>query len=156
MIKETDLKRAVVNLLKEKYRDPPHSYYGVEVTEGYKKPAFLVDVRLRGMSDETANIVSKQYDVTIVHFPKKVRETEYLAMVDDIAALLARRDRRKGRPCMTLKVGDRYIGVHGYAYDYVGKKRDLLQIEWSMSFNDFAEMGPSGHEIMKYMDMKEQ
>jgi len=156
MITETELKKAVIDLLKEAYPAPKYRYYGIEVSEGYQRPAFFVDLRLRSRNDETANIISKMYDVTITHFPKRIKETVYTAMIDDIAALLMQKDTRKRKPRMTLKVGDRYIKVEDYAYDYAGKNNNLLQIEWSMTFCDFAEEGPSEYQTMNYMDLSEE
>jgi hypothetical protein len=150
MITETELKTAIIDLLKIKYPNPPYSYYGVEVTEGYQVPAFFVDLRLRGMSDETINIVSKTYDVYITHFPKKVKEVAYLNMVTDVELLLTTRDARKRKPRMTLKVGERYIKVDDFSYDYAGKKKNLLQIEGAMMFNDFFEES-SDYEPMTHL-----
>jgi hypothetical protein len=150
VITDSELKKAIIGLLKSKYPDPPYLYYGVEVAEGYQTPAFFVDLRLRGMKDETINIVSKQYDVYITHFPKRPKETEYLNMVAGVELLLTTTDKRKRKPRMTLKVGERYIGIDEFSYDYVGKKNNLLRLEWTMQFYDFIDDGPR-QELMTHL-----
>jgi hypothetical protein len=154
MTDDKDIKKAIIDLLKAKYPQPPYSYYGIEVVEGYTPPAFFVDLRPRGMTDETINVMSRGYDVYIKHFPRKVDEAAYLDIIREVTRSLTAHDKRKRKPRMTLKVGERYIKVDEFGYDYVGKNGDILQIEWNMTFYDFIEDGPQ-YEVMKELEISE-
>lgn len=138
MITEIDLKKAIVSLLQSKYATSQYHYYGIEVTEGNKKPYFFTDLRLLTQQDETANIVSKKYFVAITYQPQKINEVDNFKKVEEIRELLCCIDDKKRKRKMAIKVKDRYIKVYDYSYTYTGEGNNILQIQMNLSFLEFA------------------
>lgn len=139
MITEIDLKKAIVTLLQSKYDKKEYHYYGIEVTEGCKKPYFFTDLRLISQRDETANIVSKKYLVMITYQAKKVSEMDNFEKVEEIRQLLCCNDDRNRKRTMTIKVKERYIKIDDFSFSYVGEETNILQIQIDLSFLEFAE-----------------
>ncbi len=139
MITEIDLKKAIISLLQSRYATSQYHYYGIEVTEGCKKPYFFVDLRLMSQKDETANIVSKKYFVSITYQSKQISETDNFEKVEEIRQLLCCNDDRNRKRKMTIKVKDRYIKVDDFSFTYVGEETNILQIQIDLSFLEFAE-----------------
>ena len=138
MITEIDLKKAIVSLLQSKYAISQYHYYGIEVTEGNKKPYFFTDLRLMTQQDETANIVSKKYFVAITYQPKQISEADNFEKVEGIRQLICCIDDKKRKRKMTIKVKDRYIKVDNFSYTYTGEENNILQIQMDLSFVEFA------------------
>lgn len=140
MIKVVMLKTTILQLLKTIYPDENYKYYGIEVSEGYLKPSFFVDVRMSGQTDETINIVKKDFSVTITYFQKKINEMDNLKKVDEIKDVLCAIDQKNRKRKMVLKVGDRFLPVNNYFYSYTGENNNILQIFFDISFYDFDEI----------------
>ena len=140
MITEIDLKKAILDLLKTKYAPPQYHYYGIEVTEGCKKPYFFTDLRLMRQQDETANIVSKQYYLAITYQGKTVSEEDNFKKIEEIRELLCCVDERNRKRKMVLKVKDRYIKIEDFSYTYTGEENNILQIQVDLNFYEFASV----------------
>lgn len=139
MITEIELKKAIIDLLKQKFSQQ-YKYYGMEVTEGYSKPSFFVDIRLINETDETANLIRKEYQTYITYFSKKVSEVDNLNKVEEVRQLLRCTDKKKRKRDMTIKVKDRYIKVDNYHFGYIGEANNILQIVFDFSFLEFEQV----------------
>lgn len=137
MISEIELKKAILDLLKTKYPSESYKYYGIEVSEGCKRPSFFVDMRLEKEQDATANLIKKEYAVYITYFAEKVNETDNLKKVEEIRQLLRCTDNKKRKRDMTIKVKERYIKIENYHYGYTGEANNILQIMFDFSFLEF-------------------
>lgn len=145
MISEIDLKTAILDLLKQKYKPKGkgksgYRYYGIEVSEGCERPYFFVDLRLMNQRDETANIVSRYYSVFIIYQGAALSEVDYYKKVNEIRDLLCCIDKKNKKRKMVLKVKNRYIKIQNYSFGYTGEGNNILQIEFDLSFYEFADL----------------
>ncbi|BBF45074.1 hypothetical protein lbkm_3833 [Lachnospiraceae bacterium KM106-2] len=148
-----DIKKAINSLLKMKY--PTYKRYGIEVTEGYERPSFFVDLRLDGRNDATANIEKKDCSCTITYFARKIDDIDNLTKVEEIQQLLSGKDSRNRKKRMCLYVNDRYIPVTKYHFGYTGEKNNILQIGFTISYFDFCQE-EEDRQLMQEMKMKER
>ena len=158
MITEIDLKKAIVSLLQSRYVTSQYHYYGIEVSEGNKRPYFFTDLRLLTQQDETANIVSKKYFVAITYQPKQISEIDNFEKVEEIRQLLCCNDDRNRKRKMTIKVKDRYIKIDDFSFTYVGEETNILQIQMNLNFLEFAEqkaIEPFVEEVNVKQNIKE-
>lgn len=140
MITEIDLKKAILDLLKTRYPPTQYHYYGIEVTEGCQKPYFFTDLRLVRQQDETANIISKEYYLSITYQSKKINEEDNFNKVNEIRELFCCVDEKNRKRKMVLKVKDRYIKIEDFSYTYTGEENNILQIQIEFSFLEFASV----------------
>ncbi|MCI7301320.1 hypothetical protein NIA71_01305 [Ihubacter massiliensis] len=135
MITGQDLKKEIVRLLKSKY---DYMVYGKEVTEGYKKPSFFVDLRLLSQEDESVNIVSKSFHCTITYFQKKTSESDILKTLESILGVLTLQHPRSKKKKLMLKVGERYLPVSNFEQGFTGKNNNIMTIDFDVEFYDFS------------------
>lgn len=136
MIGLFDIKTTLGDLLGKKYG---YKIHGMEVTEGYDRPSFFIDVRQTNASDVNANYSEKSFYITITYFQKELDEADNLEKVQEIEQLLRPNNVKNGRRLMRLNVGERYLPVFDYANDYVGTDRNILQIEFEIKFQECRE-----------------
>lgn len=146
-----DIKARLVELFRNKY--PDYNIIGKDFEEGCETPAFSIDVRLNGMTDGTLNIVVKHYSVYIVYLREKedISEEDQYEKIEEITELLIDPSVRNKKQKMIINVGDRYIPVSDFSYDYTGKDSNQLEISFDLHFNDWRDVKSSG-ELMKNVD----
>ncbi len=137
MIQRTDIYTAVNLLLKSKY--PSYKTYGHEVTEGYKKPSFFVDLIPRGISNESINFKKYAYTIMITYFQETVDEIDNLKKVDEIQELFGYK----------LRVKESLFNITDFSYDFVGEFTNVLQIRVDFDYTEYNERirGPVANEI---------
>ena len=147
MINTIDIKKEITRLLKSKFN---YLVYGKEVTEGYKKPSFFVDLRLVSQEDEGINIALKKYHCSIVYFQKKVNESDLLKTTDTIADLLTLKHPRSRKKKMLLRIEDRYIPITGFEQGFTGKNNNIMTIDFDIEFYDFTAERET-EEVMRHV-----
>lgn len=152
MIQGSDLKKEITRLLKSKFE---YQVYGKEVTEGYKKPSFFVDLRLVSQQDETVNIVSKSFHCQIVYFQKKVKEADLFHTVESIISLLTLQHPRSKKEKRMLHIGERYLPVSNLEQGFTGKNNNIMTIDFDVEFYDFADEKDGG-ELIHKVSIKER
>lgn len=135
MISGQDIKKEIVRLLKNKFSYP---VYGKEVTEGYKKPSFFVDLKLSSQADEGINLVSKSYHCSVVYFQKKINEADIMKTTDGIVNLLTARHPRSKKRKLLLKIKDRYLPISNIEQGFTGKNNNIITIDFDIEFYDFS------------------
>lgn len=152
MITQKDILEEINHLLKEKYG---YKVYGIEVSEGYKKPSFFVDLRLTGQTDESANMVRQSYNVSIVYFQRNVNEIDCLDKAEGIRQCLISKDVKNTKKKMMLKVKDRYISVEGFETGYIGRNNNILQINFDLAFTTLNQPAQEG-ELIKAVKVNQE
>lgn len=145
MISVAEVKKTMIGILKGKYGNA-YKYYGIEVTEGYEKPAFftqLVPIRLQG---ETKNAADSAYSFVITYFQKKIDEVDALTKLSEIREAYG----------LKLRIGDRYVNVDDVDYDFVGERNNILQITVGISFKEKVMKAGSTQPLMKHLMMNER
>ncbi|MCQ4637673.1 hypothetical protein NE619_13145 [Anaerovorax odorimutans] len=132
----TDVKIALNDLLRKTYG---YKIHGMEITEGYERPSFFVDVRQTNASDINANYLKKAFYITITYFQEIRSEADNLKKVQEIEELLRPNDLKNKKRLLRLKVGNRYLPVSGYGSNYIGTNSDILQIEFNVEFQERKE-----------------
>ncbi|NBI63681.1 hypothetical protein D3Z38_11595 [Clostridiales bacterium] len=152
MIQASELKKEIVKLLKSKF---VYQVYGKEVTEGYKKPSFFVDLRLTSQRDETINIVSKSFHCQIVYFQKKINEADMLHTVETITELLTVRHPRGQKKKLLLRIGERYLPVSNLEQGFTGKNNNIMTMDFDVEFYDFSSE-KENVELMRSVSVNER
>lgn len=127
MIKITDLYNAVNSKLKSKYN---YKRYGNEVSEGYDKPSFFVNLIPKIMSNESTFYKRFAYTISITYFSDKTgadKTVDNLKKIDEIQELFGIN--------LVIKTGVS-INLSDYDYGYVGNDEDILQISIETEFYD--------------------
>lgn len=137
-IKYTEIKTAVNQLLRSKYRN--YKIYGKEIKEGYTAPAFFTEILDKGSKSETKNFATGGFALKITYFQKEKNELDQLKKVDEIKDLFG----------LIFLVGERQLTVGEYSYDYVGEYSDILQISVDINYAENTrkpETEPEAEEV---------
>lgn len=118
-----DIKKAYIKLLKSEYRNI--KIYGIEIKEGFDKPAFFIDMSPVTMGTGDRNRYNT-INVYTTYFQKEVDEIDIYDKVDGIRDLIGNK----------LTVGDRSINITDYDYTMIGKDRNILKISFTLSYYD--------------------
>lgn len=137
MIQRTDIYTAVNLLLKSKY--PAYKTYGHEVTEGYTKPSFFVELIPRKISNDSINFKKYAYTIMITYFQKTADEIDNLKKVDEIQELFGYK----------IRVKEELFNITDFTYDFVGEYTNVLQISIDFDYTEYNERirGPVANEI---------
>lgn len=124
MITPLDVRTSVFGLLKEAY--PKYKRYGHEVVEGFDKPSFFVSIMPITNSNESVNFKFYSYSIMITYFQSKADEIDNLIKVAEIEKLFG----------YQMPVKDSLINITDYSYDFVGERKNILQITVDVEFYD--------------------
>lgn len=127
MIKKTDIYEAVILLLQNQY--PTYKTYGHEVTEGYEKPAFFVDLIPRSISNDSINYKSYAYTIIITYFQDEANEADNLKKADELQELFGYK----------LKVKEELFNITNYSYEFIGQNTNVLQVKVNFDYIEFNE-----------------
>ena len=144
MISIVDLKAALNGVIQNKYGNS-YKYYGNEVTEGYVKPSFFTQLLPVQLGNVTTNFSEKRFSFIITYFQKKVDEADALTKVDELMEAFG----------LKVKVGDRYVNVSDFEYDFIGEKSNILQMSLNVSFLDGIKKEET-HQLMNELGLKQR
>ena len=117
-----ELKKALIQKMQTLYPSTEYHYYGVEVVEGYVKPAFFTQLKPVTMDFANKNSTENVLAFYITYFQKQTDEVDMLRKVDGIRALFGK----------YLQVGDRAVDITDFSFDYVGNDRNILEISFDL------------------------
>lgn len=127
MILRKDIYKAIIDLMKSKY--PSYKTYGHEVTEGYKKPSFFVDLVPRNISNESVNYKKYEYTIRITYFQKDADEIDNLTKIDEIQSIFGYK----------LRVEDQLFNITDFDYDFIGEHTNILQLSIDFEYIEYIE-----------------
>ena len=149
MIKASDLKKALNGVLRSLYSEG-YRFYGKEVSEGYEKPSFFTELVLLSYQNETTNFRSMRYGYYITYFQKDTANGR-----KDEADALKKWDEIRNAYGLKIKVGKRFLNITGCNYEWVGEKRDILQVSLYIDFIEEIEKTETA-PIMQELTLKEK
>lgn len=123
-IKFVEIKKAVNQLLKERYPPPQYRIYGKEVKEGYCVPCFFTEILDKGSKAETRNFSQGGFTVKIVYFQQEKNELDQLEKADEIKCLFG----------LVFSVGNRKLTVGGFSHDFIGEYSDILEVSVELDY----------------------
>lgn len=143
MTTPADIFTAICGMLKEKYG---FKTYGHEVTEGYSKPSFFVDIRPVKSSNTSVFYKEYAYSIAITYFPVKNDEIDNLTKAMELQNLFGYN--------ITLKSGT-IINISDYDYEFIGEKTDILQFSMDTEFCEKNAI-PDTHEIAAEINLNSE
>lgn len=149
MIKITDIKEELIRLLRIQF--PDCMVYGIEVIEGYDRPSFFVDIRLVNREQESVNLYSEYYNVSLTYFQESVNEADNHSKLEGITDMLISKDKKNRKKTLTLNIKDRFLPVTGLEMEYIGERNNILQINFDLRFFNAKEKedeGPNMGELI--------
>lgn len=145
MLRQIDVLKAVITLLKTKYPAPATKYYTDEVVEGFAQPCFFVKL-IKSRNTETKNVNSNNLSIILTYFTdsEKNKQIAYLNCEDDIDSLF-----RTGFPVL-----NRYLHIKSISSERIGENSDILQMVITTDYMDsIGYDGSAGYETMKTLLM---
>lgn len=121
MIRITDIYASVSALLKGEYG---YKIYGNEVLEGFKKPSFFVQLLPVTVSNASTNFHEESYSIIITYFQAQPDSLDNYKKVDRIRELFGQK----------LRIGERFVNVTDFSFNFAGNNDDVLQITVEIEF----------------------
>ena len=122
-----EVKKGLFNLLKTKY--PDYHFYGMAVTEGYKRPSFFTQIKPVAMNAVTERVRENVIVFYIDYFQEQVDEADMLDKIDEIKNLFGTH----------VKINGRALDVTSFEYDFIGTDRNILEISIELEWMDKIE-----------------
>lgn len=128
MISLTDIKSSVDQRLTNK---TSFEVYGREITDGFDRPCFFVELLPNGSDAETQNFTSNKLTVIITYFQelqqdKGYSDLENIKMYDTLKDLFK----------LNLSVGSRTLHPKNIRSGYTGDNLDILQVSFDIDYFD--------------------
>lgn len=128
MITLADIKSSINHILDEKIG---YKVYGREISQGFTRPCFFVELLPTGSDSETQNFSSNKLTVIITYFQKMSQCTGYsdlenIKMYDSLKNLFA----------MNLPVKTRILHPQNARVAYTGENIDILQFSFDLDYFD--------------------
>ena len=143
MLRQTEILKAVVAIIKSKY---PYKVYPEEVKENFSQPCFFIKF-VKRTDSQTKNFNSNSLTLIITYFTltQKGREVEFMEVADDVAVLFG----------TGFYAGKRYLPVDSISSEKIGEKRDILQIAIDLPYLDTTGYDPdAGYDKMQAVNIK--
>ncbi len=138
MIKLTDIKNAINNVLKEHF--PDHNRYADEIREGFERPCFFVQIFPVTFDYETSNYASGRLMIVVNYFSVDGTQLENLKMHDSLREAFGR----------SLNVNDRLLHLQNIRSD---ETEGILQFRFDVEYLVELEKDLSGYEVMRELIM---
>lgn len=126
-----ELKKALIQKMQTLYPATEYRYYGIEVVEGYAKPAFFTQLKPVTMDSANKNSTENVLAFYITYFQKQTDEVDMLRKIDGIRELFG----------SFIRVGDRAVDITDFSFDYAGNDRNILEISFGLEFFGKLEQG---------------
>lgn len=138
MLSLTAIKAAVNKLLKD---STGLKIYGKEVSEGYDRPSLFIEIISAPFRHSSIDFAVSGFTVKITYFQKTPDELGQLRMIDTVKEAFGH----------VFTVGERRLTVGEITYEYVGQKRDILQMSVDFEFCENLFQEPE-EEVAREMD----
>lgn len=133
-----ELNKTINTTLKNKF--PNNKIYAGEVTEGFYRPSFFVQVIPLRMDYETRNYKSNRLMVSITYFNERDTELENIRMYDALTKTFGQ----------TIQVGKRHLKL----WDIRSSDADgALQFHFDLDYWSYLDREEK-HELMKELEIK--
>lgn len=140
-----DVKKAINALLREKYQSSMYELYGVDTSEGYARPCFFVKIVSDTMEAEGLNRYDNHMTCYIDYIQDKIDEADMLSKMNEIREMFQ----------LCFKVGDRSIHTSNFEYDFVGSKRNILEMSFNMQF--YTEINKKETSVlMEHVELRKE
>lgn len=134
MTKQSDIGEAVKNILESKF--PGCSVYADEVREGFKPPAFFVEL-IPATHNVSTNFNSNDLTITITYLPRTYTAEDNANVADEIKAAFG----------MFFKVGVRALKIDAVSFHKTGENKEILQVDISVKYFDGLEKTETGDKM---------
>lgn len=145
MLKQIDILKAVIALLKTKYPAETTKYYTDEIVEGFKQPCFFVKL-IKSRNNETKNINSNALSIILTYFAdtSSNKQLSFLDCEDDINDLFG----------TSFSVVDRHLQINSIAAARIGENQDILQVTITTNYFDSTGYdGSVGYDLMQTLNI---
>lgn len=145
MVKQTEILKAVISLLKTVPEFSAINVYTDEIVKGYKQPCFFVKL-IKQRSAETKNTNNNSLSIVLTYFADAAanKQIVFLNTGDAIEDLFGN----------GFKVGLRYLHVKFIAAERIGENQDILQVSLSLDYLDSTGYnGNAGYDLMQNLNM---
>ena len=143
MIPLAEIKKELVSALRALYPEG-YAFYGLEVTEGYKKPSFFTQLLQVSCETETMWTKKRLFIYEITYFQKEVDEADALEKISAIEKAFGNK----------VKIKDRYANVSEVESRFAGKFGNIPQVKVTFSFLDAAGRGREEGEPARSVPIK--
>ena len=140
MIELIDLMTACNEVLKKAYPDIP--VYGIDTTEGFKKPCFVTEIVPFGLVYESRNFAKNSASF----------KATYLQAVSDASDQLRKAAEIRKAFGMKLSVKNRKLNVGQVSHDYAGEYNDWLQISVDFEWYENTRQ-PETEPYMEHLEL---
>lgn len=141
MVKLTDLKRAVNDVLETNF--PDHERYADSIQEGYERPCFFVQIFPISHNYNTASYTSNKIMFVINYFSERQTQLENLKMYDDLKEAFGR----------SFKVDNRYLHLQNIR---ANEADGVLQFKFDLDYTEGIEKDLSEYDIMKELILSKE
>lgn len=116
-----------------------YHYYSMAVSEGMKRPCFFTQLKPVDMSSVNYNTRNNDMTFYITYFQEEIDEEDMLDVIQSLRDLFG----------LDVKIGDRYIKVSDFSWDFVGTERNVLEISVSLNWMDEIEHNRNTQPLME-------
>lgn len=143
MLKQKDILKAVVSLLKTKYADI--NVYTDEIVKGYKQPCFFAKL-IKQRSAETKNTNSNSLSIVLTYLADTAanKQLAFLDVEDTVGELFGN----------GFTAGTRYLHIKSIAAERIGENQDILQLTIDTDYLDSTGYdGDAGYDLIQELNM---
>ncbi|MGL5206018.1 MAG: phage tail terminator family protein [Acidaminococcaceae bacterium] len=145
MLRQIDILKAVIALLKTKYPAETTSYYTDEIVNGFKQPCFFIKL-IKSKYTETKNTNSNNLSIILTYYSDAAKNKQliFLDLEDTVNELFG----------TGFKVSDRFLHIKSVAAERIGEDSDILQLTIAINYLDSTGYdGSAGYDLMQELNM---
>ena len=122
-----ELKKGLIELLQTIF--PDYNYYSMEVVEDYDRPCFFTQLKPTNTQAKNYNTKNNQMTFYIDYLQEQIDEVDMLETIDKLRNLFE----------LSVRIKDRSIDVEGFDWDFVGTKRNILEVSIDLQWDEKIE-----------------
>ena len=122
-----ELKKGLIELMQTVF--PNHNYYSMEVVEDYDRPCFFTQLKPTNTMAKNYNKKNNQMTFYIDYLQEQIDEVDMLETIDKLRNLFE----------LSVRIEDRSIDVEGFDWDFVGTKRNILEVSIDLQWDEKIE-----------------
>ena len=133
-----EVKKGLLETLKEIFPEKKYKFYAKEVVEGYERPSFFTQIVPVEMEPENYNTRKCRVTFYIYYMQESTDEVEMMDVIDKIRNAFN----------LYVIIGNRAVDVNGIEWQYTGEERNIPEIALDISWMEKIEHENSA-EIMR-------
>lgn len=145
MLRQIDILKAVIALLKKKYPVETTQYYTDEIVNGFKQPCFFIKL-IKSRYAETKNTDSNNISIILTYYSDAAKNKQliFLDLEDTVNELFG----------TGFQVADRYLHIKSIGSERIGEDSDILQLTIAINYLDSTGYdGSAGYDLMNELNM---